>query len=209
MIRHQRRPLHRAAELTSGLWLATSLLLGCSLERNPTSDAPLSSASAESPPPIDPALLAFLSRARAAHHRADAFEEKNQLSRALEELGRILAGPQPRAAQPYAEVQEVLADTRARRADLRSRLGAYELALKDVEAGLALAPGPTYFRGHLFEVRGLVEERQSKALNEAGNHAAAAQARERALEAFEQAMKIQAEVIRKCSRLDDNTCEVL
>jgi tetratricopeptide (TPR) repeat protein len=195
MIHRMRRRLHRGTQLPCALCLAGVMLLGC-MDRKPSQEAPAPSTSAESPPPIDPALLAFLSRARAAHHRADAFESKKQLPRALKELGRILAGPLPRAAQPYVEVGEVLADTRARMADLRSRLGEHDRALADVEAGLRLAPGQTYFRGHLFEVRGLVEERKAKALEEAGNDAAAEQARGRALAAFEQAMRIQEQVIR-------------
>ena len=196
MIHRTRHRWHPGGRLFCSLWLLGAMLLGCT-EREASPEAPSPSSSAESPPPIDPALLAFLSRARAAHHRADAFEEKAQLPRALKELGRILDGPLPRAPRPYVEVGEVLADTRARTADLRSRLGQHDRALEDVEAGLRLAPGQTYFRGHLFEVRGLVEERRAKALAEAGNDAAAEQARGRALAAFEQAMRIQEEVIRK------------
>ncbi len=202
MIGRMRRQLHRTVRLTCSLWLAGWAVLGC-VERDPSPYAPAPSSSAESPPAIDPTLLAFLSRARAAHHRADAFEEKAELLRALTELGRILAGPLPHAAQPYAEVGEVLADTRARMADLRSRLGEHDRALEDVEAGLRLAPGQTYFRGHLFEVRGLVEERRAKALAKAGNDAAAEQARQRALAAFEQAMRIQEAVIRKSAPVEN------
>ena len=196
MSRRRHRSWLHPVQIFCGLWLAGATLLSC-VDRVPSGGAPAASSSAESPPPIDPALLAFLSRARAAHHRADAFEEKQQLPRALTELGRILDGPLPHAAQPYVEVDEVLADTRARLADLRSQLGEYDRALRDVEAGLRLAPGQTYFRGHLFEVRGLVEERRSKALKAAGNDQEAERARQRALGAFEQAMKIQEEVIRK------------
>jgi len=202
MIHRTRHRWQRGSRLFCSLWLVGVMLLGCT-ERQTSPDAPPPSSSAESPPPIDPALLAFLSRARAAHHRADAFEEKNQLPRALEELGRILDGPRPHAAQPYVEVGEVLADTRARMADLRSRLGDHDAALRDVEAGLQLAPGQTYFRGHLFEVRGLVEERRAKALSKAGDAEAAEQARERALAAFEQAMRIQEKVIRKAAPVEN------
>ena len=196
MIQHAHCRLQRTSQLIWGFGLAAIVLSGC-LDREPRPDTPVPSSSVGSPPPIDPALLAFLSRARSAHHRADAFEAEQQLPRALKELGRVLDGPRPRAAQPYVEVGEVLADTRARMADLRSRLGKHDRALQDVEAGLRLAPGQTYFRGHLYEVRGLVEERRAKALEEAGNDDAAEQARRRALAAFEQAMRIQEEVIRK------------
>jgi tetratricopeptide (TPR) repeat protein len=147
--------------------------------------------------PVDPVLLAFLSKARAAHHRADAFEEQGQLERAVAELERITRGPLPAAAKPAPEVREVLADSRARTAELRSRLGQFGAALQDVAAGLELARERTYFRGHLFEVRGLVEERRSATLKQQGNETAAANARARALESFETAMQIQDEVIKQ------------
>jgi len=202
MMRRTRHALLRTAQLACVLWLAAGALMAC-VERDPSSGAPAPATSTESPPPIDPTLLAFLSRSRAAHHRADAFEEKAQLQRALAELDRIVDGPLPQADQPYVEVGEVLADTRARMADLRSQLGEHDRALRDVEAGLRLASGPTYFRGHLFEVRGLVEERRAKALRESGNDDAAEQARRQALTAFEQAMKIQEEVIRKSAPVEN------
>ena len=53
----------------------------------------------------------------------------------------------------------------------------------------------SYFRGHLFEVRGLLEERREKALRGNGRGQEADQARDRSLNAYEEAMKIQAEVI--------------
>ena len=41
--------------------------------------------------PVDPALLAFLSRARSAHHIADGAEEKDDLGRAVEVLRGLVA----------------------------------------------------------------------------------------------------------------------
>jgi len=148
--------------------------------------------------PVGPALLAFLSRSRSAHHRADAREEQRDLPAAERELVAILEGPKPPCADA-AEVREVLADTHARLADLRSRHEDFTGSLGDVERGLALVPESSYFRGHLFEVRGLVEERQSKVLAGRGDGAGAAQAQERALTAFQEAMRIQSEVIQKAS----------
>jgi tetratricopeptide (TPR) repeat protein len=146
--------------------------------------------------PVDPVLLAFLGRARAAHHAADAHEQGGDLPAAAKSLEALLAGPLPGGSPPPAEAREVLADARARLADLQSRLGNFDAALREIERGLTGVPQTSYFRGHLFEVRGLVEERRSKALRESGDQAGAEQARQRALEAFEESMRIQAEVIR-------------
>jgi hypothetical protein len=145
--------------------------------------------------PVDPTLLAFLSRARAAHHIADEREAAGDLAAAVAPLASLTAGPLPHDGQSLApEVREVLADTRARLADLRSRQGAFELAIADAHAGLELASEPNYFRGHLLETEGLVEERQAKAL-EPKDPSAAAGARARAIGLLEQAMAVQAGVI--------------
>jgi hypothetical protein len=146
--------------------------------------------------PVGPALLAFLSRSRAAHHRADLRESKNDLAGAETELGAILAGPKP-PCPGAAEVREVIADTRARLGDLRSQRGDFPAALADVEEGLKLVPEPSYFRGHLVEVRGLVEERHAKALATSGDNVGARAAEERAMAAFQEAMQIQAAVIER------------
>jgi tetratricopeptide (TPR) repeat protein len=139
--------------------------------------------------------MSFISGARSAHHLADGHEEKGDLPGAEAALGRLLDGPLP-PKKDAAEVREVLADTRARLADLRSRRGDFDAALKDVDQGLGLVPEQSYFRGHLFETRGLVEERRTKALAAAGDQAGAGQAKERALAAFEEAMRIQQGVIK-------------
>ncbi|HWP09723.1 MAG TPA: hypothetical protein VNN72_28470 [Polyangiaceae bacterium] len=148
--------------------------------------------------PVGPALLAFLSRSRSAHHRADAREEHQEWSGAETELEAIIEGPKP-ACPDAAEVREVLADTYARLADLRSRHADFTAALADIERGVALVPDTSYFRGHLFEVRGLVEERSAKALAARGDAVGAAAAQERALAAFQEAMRIQSDVIERTS----------
>jgi hypothetical protein len=141
--------------------------------------------------------LAFLSQARSAHHVADQREAEGDVTAALRALQGLTTGPKPPLGSP--EVNEVLADTRARIADLLSRSGRFEQADREVEEGLTSAKQPSYFRGHLFEVRGLVEERREKALRGNGRAQEADQARERSLSAYEEAMKIQAEVIQKAS----------
>jgi hypothetical protein len=146
--------------------------------------------------PVDPLLLAFLSRARAAHHLADEHETAGDLAAAVTPLAELTSGPLPHGngAALAPEVREVLADTRARLADLRSRSGAFEPALADIRAGLEVASESNYFRGHLLETEGLVEERHSKAL-EIKDPGAAAAARARAIGLLEQAMAMQARVI--------------
>jgi hypothetical protein len=144
---------------------------------------------------VDPVLLAFLSQARSAHHVADQREATGDIAAALRALEGLTAGPKPAGEVP--EVAEVLADTRARIADLLSRLGHFDQADKEIEAGLSSARATSYFRGHLFEVRGLLEERREKALRSTGRTQEADQARERSLSAYEEAMKIQAAVIQE------------
>ncbi|MEO6600167.1 MAG: hypothetical protein ABIQ16_09870 [Polyangiaceae bacterium] len=151
--------------------------------------------------PVDPLLLAFLSRARAAHHLADNHEANADLTAAIAPLAGLVTGPLPvtSSAELAPEVREVLADTRARLADLRSRQGAFEPALADVRAGLELVRDPNYFKGHLLETEGLVEERHAKAL-EKSDPAAADALRKRAIGLLEQAMAVQSEVIQKARR---------
>jgi hypothetical protein len=146
---------------------------------------------------VDPVLLAFLSQARSAHHVADQREAAGDTAAALRALHGLVDGPKPPQGAP--EVGEVLADTYARIADISSRAGRFDQADTALEAGLSNAKQPSYFRGHLFEVRGLVEERREKALRGSGRGLEADQARGRSLSAYEEAMKIQAEVILKAS----------
>lgn len=167
------------------------LLLACS-KREASSDC------GESARVVDPVLLAFLSQARSAHHVADQREAEGDLPAALRALQTLTAAPKPPGSAP--EVEEVLADTRARSADLLSRAGRFDQAEAEISAGLENARSPNYFRGHLFEVRGSLEERREQALRGAGRGPEADQAREASLAAYEEAMKIQAEVIQNAAK---------
>jgi tetratricopeptide (TPR) repeat protein len=179
--------------------VALALLVAAALPLSACSRDPGSSLGGctcqDAQPLVDPALVAYLSRARAAHHVADEQENQGNLSAAALALDRLVAALRPARTGAYAEVNEVLADTHARLADLRSRLGEFDSAIRHVQLGLRRAKSPTYFRGHLFEVLGLVNERQSAAFKAKGNVAQAEASRQRALDAFEQAMKIQDAVI--------------
>jgi len=142
---------------------------------------------------VDASLFSFLSKARSVHHLADLSLEVGDRAGAIAHLEQLSTGPRP-ASSP--EVLEVLADTHARLADLRSQGGQFDAAELEIQRGLLLAERPTHFRGHLFEVRGLVEERRMQSLREAGDTAGAERARKLALDAFEAAIEVQDEVIR-------------
>jgi tetratricopeptide (TPR) repeat protein len=155
----------------------------------------------EDEPVVDPTLLSFLSMARAAHHKADLEVEAGDRAAAIAALERVVKAPWQGKRPP--EVVEVTADTLARLADLRSEDGKFEEAARDVTEGIALAIEPTHFRGRLFEVRGLVEERRSKALKEKGDSEGAERARKAAVESFRQAMDIQEDVIARALKQKD------
>ena len=178
-------------------WLLVALVTGaCAKNESPQPARSSRSCDCEAPQAIvDPALLAFLSRARSAHHIADQREAAGDEPAALRVLQSLTEAPKPAGTAP--EVEEVLADTRARLADLLSRAGNYDEAEAAIRAGLENASAATYFRGHLFEVRGLVEERHSKALRAQGRGQEADSARERSLTAYEEAMRIQSQIIEK------------
>lgn len=182
--------------ITRPLTLAGALLLAACSKSEPP--ALPSCAPSETGQPVDSTLLAFLSRARAAHHLADDLENKDDLSASTVPLERLVTGPLPHSASALGpEVREVLADTYARLADLHSRQGQFERALQEVEQGLGHAREPNYFRGHLLETQGLIEERRAKALEKNGDRVGAAQTRKRAIELLEQAMAVQSGVIER------------
>jgi hypothetical protein len=144
---------------------------------------------------VDPALLAFLSKARAAHHQADLAEDDKDIPRAVAAVEKITAGPLPGGTPAPAEVAEVIADARARLADLESSSGDIDAALREIEAGLTYAVTPTHFRGHLFEVKGIVLERRIAALKEKGDTKGAERVKGEAITAFNEAIEIQNKVI--------------
>ena len=152
-------------------------------------------------PVVDPALLAFLSKAKSAHATADLAAEDEDHRSAIAALEGLVNGPRPGGANPGAEAREVVADALARLADLRSAEGEFTAAMKDVDQGLALAKERTHFRGRLMEVRGVVQQRHHKQLADSGQPQAAAKAKASAIESFQMAIEIQDEVIQRA--LDD------
>jgi hypothetical protein len=75
-------------------------------------------------------------------------------------------------------------------------LNKFDTAKRTLLDAVSWVPETSYFRGHLFEVLGLLEERRARQLDQLGSPDAANQARALAISAFEESMKIQAEVVR-------------
>ncbi len=181
------------------LRFAAPLLLGLALGgcAEGGGSTPETRAEASASAPVDTTLLAFLSAARSAHHRADISERNKDLEGAIRALDELLLAQRPGEGGSPPEVAEVLADTRARAADLRSAVGIFDRAIDDVNEGLRLAQEPSYFRGHLFEVRGLVLERKAALARRNGDEAAAKADEEQALQAFDEAIQIQMIVVQR------------
>jgi tetratricopeptide (TPR) repeat protein len=180
------------------LWLSLALvgagLVGCVEGVEPASDRACDCAEEQV---VDPALLAFLSKAKVAHHQADMAEEDEDPQQAIDALQKLVDGPVPGGSNPPPEAREVLGDTLARLAELKSGLADFDRAKKDVERGLALAREITHYRGRLLEVLGVVEQRLHKQLLEDGNQELAAAAKARAIKAFGDAVEVQDEVIKR------------
>lgn len=164
-------------------------LAACAKSRTEGTAAGAGSTSAQ---PVDDALMAYLSEARALHHMADVQEDRGELTAALKTMDRLVAARRPGATP---EVDEVLADAHARRAEIAIKLKDLGAAEESIRRGLELAKAPSYFRGHLLEVFGLLEQARSKALAEAGKHDEAKAAQTRALDRLDEAVRMQELVI--------------
>ncbi len=141
-------------------------------------------------------LLAFLSRARSLHTKADLAVDADNPEAAVESLDELVQGVMP-PGEPSPEVREVLADTLARSAELRSNMRQTKRAKEDIARGLEFAPERTYFRGRLLGVLGVIESRVAKDLAEAGDAAGAESAKARAITALNEEIDIQEEVINR------------
>ncbi|HMI83922.1 MAG TPA: hypothetical protein VK550_07495 [Polyangiaceae bacterium] len=173
--------------------LLSSTLAACAKETS--RGAPAGSCPCEEPSarPVDTKLMAWLSKARTLHRLADRGEEQGAIDRAIAPLEQLVTGATPPGPSP--EVDEVLADTYARLAELRVRRGELDRAETEIAKGLERAAGKTYFRGHLLEVRGLLYEKLGESLAKAGKGAEAEEARQKAMRASLEAVHIQDEVI--------------
>ncbi|MEO7110391.1 MAG: hypothetical protein ABI183_08150 [Polyangiaceae bacterium] len=146
--------------------------------------------------PIDLDVMAFLSEARSLHHDANLREASNDDKGAIISLEKLTKAARPHPDKTIPEVEDVLADTYARTAEIRLRDGDIDGAARDVKEGTTHAQADTYFHGHLLEVGGIIEEARAASLTDAGKTTEADAAKKRALDFLHRAVEIQDQVIR-------------
>jgi hypothetical protein len=169
-----------------------ALLASCAKKASSNDEGP---GAADAGTVVDLDVMAFLSEARALHHQANIKEDDRDIEGAISVMKHLVTAPQPHPGQKVPEVEEVLADAWARIAELELKRHGLEDASKAVTEGLARAPEPTYFRGHLLEVQGIIEESRAADLADAGRKEEAAKAREHAIALLQDAVSVQEKVI--------------
>ncbi len=181
--------------MTRGLFVLMLLLtlpalaLGCEGKERATATSP------DAGIPVDTEVMAFLSEARALHHEANIKEDSGDLEGATQTMQRLVVAQRPHPLERIPEIDEVLADAAARLAELRMRGHDLDGALRAIDDGLRHAPGPTYFRGHLLEVEGIVEEARAAVFASASKSDESAKARAHALTLLQEAVRVQEQVI--------------
>jgi hypothetical protein len=180
------------------VWIAlTALLLALGVGFTATPGCSRHEGGDDNAPAVDTEIMAFLSEARALHHQANIAEEGGDLSAAIHAMDRLVTARRPHPQRTTPEVEEVLADAYARLAELRLKKGELEPAGLAVKNGLEHVAEATYFRGHLVEVQGLIEEARAAQLADAGRAEEAKKAREHAIQLLEEVVKIQDQVIQR------------
>jgi hypothetical protein len=177
---------------------AALALVACSKAPAPISSEPREDGGL----PLDTEVMAYLSEARALHHQANLREDARDLPGAIAPLERLAKARRPHKGAVIPEVEEVLADTLAREAELLLRSGDLSGAEVAIRAGLTHAPDPTYFRGHLLEISGVIDETYASTLADAGKAGEAEQARARARDLLNQAVTIQEQVLAHTTETD-------
>jgi tetratricopeptide (TPR) repeat protein len=183
----------------------TVLVLGLGLGFAATPSCSRHDGADDGTPAVDTEIMAFLSEARALHHQANLAEEGDDLAVAIHAMDRLVTARRPHPERKTPEVEEVLADAYARLAELRLKKGDLDPAAAAVKNGLDHVADATYFRGHLIEVQGLVEEARAAQLADAGRLEEAKQAREHAIQLLEEVVKIQDEVIQRSLAKDGSS----
>jgi len=171
--------------LVGALLAAGALLFACGKGTNPRGgdDAP-----------FDVETMAYLSEARALHHQAGIKEDTGDVPGAIAAMTRLTTAQRPHPERKVPEVEEVLADAYARKAELELRTDP-QAALLSTQEGLKHAESNTFFRGHLLEVEGLVEKARGASFADAGKPEEAKAARERAIRLLDEAVKVQEGVV--------------
>ncbi len=186
--------MRRGAPLLLVVVVTLALLSACARSRDPESLQQIRRETADGQVAIDTEVMAYLSMARARHHEAN-LDEEGDVPGAIAALDKLTSAARPHPGQQIPEIEEVLADTFARKAELHVRQGDLAKASECVREGLTHAPAPSYFRGHLLEVGGITEEAHAAALRDAGQTAEATAAKARALDLLHQAVLVQERVI--------------
>lgn len=180
--------------------LASSLALGaatgCTRSDTTTDTTSPHAPAVDAGTPVDLEVMAFLSEARSLHHEANLHESARDDAAAIASLEKLTKAPRPHPEKTIPEVEEVLADTYARIAEIRLRDGDIDGAANDVKEGTVHARDDSYFKGHLLEVGGVVEEARAASLADAGKSADADAAKKKALALLHDAVEIQDKVIR-------------
>jgi hypothetical protein len=174
--------------MTRGHWLAIALFIIAAVA--------LACSRRETTEEVDVELMAFLSQARALHHQANLKEEAGDVAAAAAAMRRLVHAQRPHDGKA-PEFHEVLADSYARLGELELKRGALAAASEAITTGLTHAPEQTYFRGHLIEVQGLIEEARATELADGGKVVEAVHAREKAIQLLEEVVRIQEHVIQR------------
>jgi len=159
----------------------------------PVVAAALAACAAEEPArAVDERLLAALGLAQGYQHQADELAELGQRQEAIERVQKVLEIPFPRGAP---EGEDVRLDAWGRLAELRLDEGDEPGAEAAIERGLGEARRVSYFKARLHAVRGRVLRARAARLREAGQDAESREASREAIQAFEQSIEINRQVL--------------
>lgn len=142
--------------------------------------------------PVDQRLLAALGLAQSYQHQADELEALGQREAALAKVRQVLEIPFPSGAP---EGEDLRLDAWGRIAELRLAGGDLDGADQALTRGLAEASRTSYFKARLHAVRGQVLQARAAQLREAGRDDEAREISRRAIEALEQSIAINRQVL--------------
>jgi hypothetical protein len=198
-----RPPVHHTALLAALLWLN---MLAPSCGRADRNDNGRRSTALPEPEELlsEPLMIA-LAQARNYHHKADVLLKDGKVEAAITAVRNVLSTPFP-AGSP--EKEDVQLDARARLAKLLLRrpqpappAGAdgNDEALAVVDAGLASHPRHSFYLANLFRVRGEILEVRADD-TEVRDAEAARALRVKAIDAFDQSIALNEELLKKLAR---------
>jgi tetratricopeptide (TPR) repeat protein len=141
---------------------------------------------------VDEQLLAALGLAQSYQHEADELEAAGDRAQALARVRQVLEIPFPEGAP---ESEDVRLDAWGRAAELQLADGDHDGAEETVRRGLAEATRTSYFKARLHAVRGRILRARAELLRAAGRDEEGRQVGREAIEAFEQSIAINREVL--------------